>query len=84
MNEYTTQQRILSTVAKFIVVVPDWGNKGSGQSTGCRTGPPGDIYWQAGKTTLCRSQLYLPFSDYEFGWSSVIECIRSCLSAYVI
>jgi len=40
---------------------------------GCRTGPPGYIGWQAGTSTLCRSQLYRypgtpPFRDYEFDY----------------
>jgi hypothetical protein len=41
-------------------MVPYWGDK-------VDFGPPGYIGWQADTTTLCRSQLYLPFRDYEFG-----------------
>ncbi len=32
------------------------------------------LAWQAGTTTLCRSQLYPPFRDYEFGCSSRATC----------
>ncbi len=35
---------------------------------GCRTGPQGYIRWQGCTTTLCWSQLYPRFRDYEFGY----------------
>ncbi len=35
---------------------------------GCRTGPPGNIDWWAGTTTLCRSQPYPSVRDNEFGY----------------
>ncbi len=39
---------------------------------GCRTGPPGYLLPAGrGTTTLCRSQLYPPFRDYEFGYSFI-------------
>ncbi len=46
---------MIYSVAKFMV--PVWEAKLT-PAWGCRTGPPGYIGWQAGKTTLCRSQLY--------------------------
>jgi hypothetical protein len=36
------------------------------------TGPPGYIGLRAGKTTLCRSQLYRPVGDYEFGYRIIV------------
>jgi hypothetical protein len=47
--------------AKFIV--PDWGDKVNS----------GDIGWGAGTTTLCRSQLYPPVRDYEFGYRMTFD-----------
>jgi hypothetical protein len=51
-------------VAKFVVLT-------GGITLGCRTGPPGYIGWRASMTTLCRSQLYPPVRDYEFGYCMV-------------
>ncbi len=56
-------------------VVPDWGDKVDFQAQGCHTGAPGYKGLQAGMTTLCRSQLYPPFRDYEFGYR--IRCMLS-------
>ncbi len=49
---------------------------------GCRTGPPGYTGWQAGKTPLCRSQLYPPVRDYEFGYSIDGHTVRLMLPSY--
>jgi hypothetical protein len=59
----------LKPVAKFIVT--EWGQGGIklAPAQGCRTGPPGYLGWHAVTTTLCRSQLYLPFRDFEFGYT---------------
>jgi hypothetical protein len=43
-------------VAKFLKLTP---------AKGCRTGPPGNIDWWAGATTLCRSQIYPSVRDLE-------------------
>jgi hypothetical protein len=52
---------ILYPVAKFIV--PDWADKVDSGINLSYTGPPGYIGWQAGTTTLSRSQLqYIPHS----------------------
>ncbi len=60
--------RVQNAVAKFIV--PGWGEKvdyGIGLSY-----RPARLHidWQAGTTTLCRSQLYPPFREYDFGYLS--------------
>ncbi len=63
------QQKIWTSVAKFIV--PDGGDKvDSGMVLSYR---PTRLHGrQAGTTTDCRSQLYPPFRNYEFGyWSQV-------------
>jgi hypothetical protein len=38
--------------------------------TGCRTGLSAYVAWRANTTTLCRSTLSTPVSDYEFGYSA--------------
>jgi hypothetical protein len=53
-------------VSKFIV--PDWGDIVD-SGIGLSYGSPGYIGRQGRyRTTLCRSQLYPPFRDYEFGY----------------
>ncbi len=54
------------TEAKFIL--PDCKGIQLTLVQDSRTGPPGYIDWWAGTTTLCRSQLYPPVRDYEFGY----------------
>jgi hypothetical protein len=68
-------------VAKFIV--SDWGDKvDSGRGLSYR---PARLHigWQAGKTPLCRSQLYPPVSDYEFGYSIDGHTVRLMLPSYM-
>jgi hypothetical protein len=61
-----------SPVAAFIV--PDRGDKvGSGIGLSYRQYKG----WQAVMTTLCRSQLYPPFRDYAFGYSSFVHSPQS-------
>ncbi len=56
-------------MAKFIV--SNWGDN---VNSGIRcTGPTGYLGWQAGTTTLCLSQLYPPFREYEFQNLATVE-----------
>jgi hypothetical protein len=56
--------KVHNTVAK--ITVPDWEDKDD-SGIGLLYRPARYIGWQAGATTLCRSQLYHPFRDYEVG-----------------
>jgi hypothetical protein len=60
-------RQVSHPVAEFII--PDWEDKVN-SGIGLSAGMPGYIGWRAGTTILCRSQLYLPVRDYEFGYSS--------------
>jgi hypothetical protein len=62
----------LYPVVKFLV--PGWGDKvDSGIGLSYRP-TIGYIGRQAGATTLCRSQLYPPFRNYELGYCFVAKC----------
>ncbi len=66
-------------VAKFIV--PDWRDKvDSGTWFSYPARQATYVGWWAGKTTLCRSQLYPPVRDYEFGyWIPIKEKLWEAL-----
>jgi hypothetical protein len=65
MNEYTTLQRILSTVAKFIV--PDWGDK-AGSGVRLSSYRPARLHRLTGRYDNPMPESTIsPFRDYEFG-----------------
>jgi hypothetical protein len=59
---------ILSDVAISRIHSPWLGGIKLTTASGCRTGLQAT---KAGRTILCRSQLYPPYRDYEYGYSSV-------------
>jgi hypothetical protein len=61
-------------------IVPDLGDKvDSGIQWSYRPARLQYIGWQAGTTTQCRCQLYPPFREYEFRYSTVHMANRQVL-----